>query len=316
MLKYVAIRVATWAPTLLLILLGVYAIAFFGAGDPVKLMFVRAPGDVAYDPARIEAIREAAGLDKPFLEQFWRYITSLLQGNWGNSLINDRPVWSAISAAAPVSFQLGVTTIIVTALVAIPLGIISALNQNNKIDYTILTTALVMWAIPPYVAGPILMVAAISLAPLGLTLIGWGGIFDVRFILPLIVLSLHPIALVTRQTRAAVIEVMSEDYIRTAYAKGLPSGLIAYKHLTKPVLVPVFTQLGLILISLVNGAMFVELIFGIPGLGRLAVMATIESDYPVILGVTLIGAVLVMVANLLVDLAYPLLDPRSKVSRS
>ncbi|MDO8361182.1 MAG: ABC transporter permease [Devosia sp.] len=311
MLRYIATRFALWVPSVLLVMLGVYALAFFGAGDPIKLIFLRAPGDVAYDPVRIEAIRESAGLTKPFLEQFTNYVMHLLSGNFGNSLSSGRSVWAMVSAAAPVSFSLGLCAIVLTAVVAIPLGLIAGLNQNTRLDYSILGSALFLWAIPPYVAGPLLMVGLLLLLPGMNVPYGWGGIFDVRIVLPLIVLSFQPIALIVRQTRAAVIEVLSEDFVRTARAKGVPETLVALKHILRPVLTPVVTQLGLIMITIVNGAIFVELVFGLPGLGRLTVKALTDSDYPVILAITLIGSFLVMLSNLLVDVLYPLLDPRA-----
>jgi peptide/nickel transport system permease protein len=316
MLRYIAIRLALWVPSVLIVLLGVYALAFYGAGDPIKLIFLRAPGDVAYDPERIEAIRVVAGLDQPFFVQFGRYIGNLLTGNFGNSLSNGRPVWQMIAAAAPVSLQLGLISILLTAIVAVPLGVLAGVNQNSRLDYTILGTALFLWAIPAYVAGPLLMVALITVLPAASVPYGWGGLFDVRIILPLLVLSFQPVALVVRQTRAAVIEVLSEDFVRTARAKGVPELMVALRHILRPVLTPVVTQLGLILITIVNGAIFVELVFGLPGLGRMTVAALTNSDYPVILAITLIGSFLVMMSNLLVDLIYPLLDPRAASARS
>ncbi|MDR3471901.1 MAG: ABC transporter permease [Devosia sp.] len=311
MVRYIAARLALWIPSVLLVMLGVYALAFFGAGDPIKLIFLRAPGDVAYDPARIAAIRHSAGLDRPFLVQFGSYLANLLHGNFGNSLTSGRSVWSMISAAAPVSFQLGLCAVALTALTAVPLGMVAALNQNKRLDYIILSSALFLWAIPPYVAGPLLMVSIIVLFPHANVPYGWGGLLDLRIILPLLVLSLQPIALIVRQTRAAVIEVMSEDFVRTARAKGVPEFVVATRHILRPVLTPVVTQLGLIMITIVNGAIFVELVFGLPGLGRLTVTALTNSDYPVILAITLIGSFLVMLSNLLVDVLYPLLDPRA-----
>ncbi|MDP2082477.1 MAG: ABC transporter permease [Pseudotabrizicola sp.] len=311
MLAYIIRRFLIWVPSVLLVMLGVYALAFYGAGDPIKLIFLRAPGDVAYDPVKIEAIREQAGLNRPFLVQFGSYIWNLLQGNFGNSLFSGRSVWAMISAAAPVSFLLGLCSIILTAVVAIPLGMLAGLKQNSRLDYIILGTAVTLWAIPAYVAGPLLMVLLLVVLPEGSMPYGWGGLFSVKIILPLIVLSFQPIALILRQTRAAVIEVMSEDYVRTARAKGVPELVVALRHILRPVLTPVVTQLGLIMITIVNGAIFVELVFGLPGLGRLTVQALINSDFPVILAITLIGSFLVMASNLLVDLLYPLLDPRA-----
>jgi peptide/nickel transport system permease protein len=316
MLRYIAIRLALWVPSVLVVLLGVYALAFYGAGDPIKLIFLRAPGDVAYDPERIEAIRVVAGLDQPFFVQFGRYIGNLVQGNFGNSLQSGRPVGQMIAAAAPVSLQLGLISILLTAAVAVPLGLLAGINQNSRLDYTILGSALFLWAIPAYVAGPLLMVALVTVLPAASIPYGWGGLFDVRIILPLLVLSFQPVALVVRQTRAAVIEVLAEDFVRTARAKGVPELMVALRHILRPVLTPVVTQLGLILITIVNGAIFVELVFGLPGLGRMTVSALTNSDYPVILAITLIGSFLVMMSNLIVDLVYPLLDPRATSARS
>lgn len=316
MVRYIATRLALWIPSVLLVMFGVYALAFFGAGDPIKLIFLRAPGDVAYDPARIAAIRHSAGLDRPFLVQFGSYLANLLHGNFGNSLTSGRSVGSMISAAAPVSFQLGLCAVVLTALTAVPLGMLAALNQNKRVDYIILSSALFLWAIPPYVAGPLLMVSIIVLFPHANVPYGWGGLLDLRIVLPLLVLSLQPIALIVRQTRAAVIEVLSEDFVRTARAKGVPEFVVATRHILRPVLTPVVTQLGLIMITIVNGAIFVELVFGLPGLGRLTVTALTNSDYPVILAVTLIGSFLVMLSNLLVDVLYPLLDPRATDTRT
>ncbi|MDX0018767.1 ABC transporter permease [Sinorhizobium meliloti] len=312
MVSYLIRRVAIWVPSILLILFGVYALAYFGAGDPIKLMFMRAPGDIAYNPERLEAIRESAGLNRSFIEQFLAYLGNLLQGNWGNSLINGRSVWRTISSAAPVSVSLGFLAILLTALIGIPLGVLAGLNQNNRLDYVIVTASLVVWSVPPYVAGPLFMVGLIIILPSGAVPYGWGGLFDTRIILPLIVLSMQPTALVIRQTRVAVIEVMSEDFIRTARAKGVPERLITRRHIMRPILTPVLTQLGLILITLINGAIFVELVFGLPGIGRITVDAIFNNDYPVILAITLITSILVMVSNLVVDLLYPLVDPRAR----
>ena len=251
-------------------------------------------------------------MNRPFLVQFGSYLWNLVQGDFGNSLVTGRSVWSMIKAAAPVSFQLGVLTVVITAVIAVPLGLLAGLRQNTWIDYTILGSALFLWAIPAYVAGPLLMVFLINFMPAGSIPYGWGALFDARIVLPLAVLAFQPIALIARQTRAAVIEVMNEDFVRTARAKGLPERVVALRHILRPVMTPVITQLGLIMITIINGAIFVELVFGLPGLGRLTVQSMLNSDYPVILAITLIGSFLVMASNLLVDLLYPLLDPRAQ----
>lgn len=310
MLRYVATRFAIWIPSVLLVMLAVYALAFYGAGDPIKLIFLRAPGDVAYNPQRIEAIRESAGLNKPFIEQFAYYVWNLAQGKFGNSLSSGRSVWALVKAAAPVSFQLALCSVILTALVAIPLGMIAALNQNTRIDYTILGSALFLWAIPAYVAGPLLMVALIVLLPGVRVPYGWGGIFDVRILLPLVVLSFQPIALIVRQTRAAVIEVLSEDFIRTARAKGMTLGEAVWRHGVRNALLPVLTILGLQFAFLVAGVIIVENVFYLPGLGRLIFTAISERDLVLVRGVTIVLVVGVTLTMLITDLCYALVDPR------
>ncbi len=309
--RYVLGRVLRWIPSAVLILLAVYALAFYGAGDPIKLIFLRAPGDVAYNPERIEAIRHEVGLDRPFLVQFGDYLWNLLHGNMGNSLVHKRSVLDMISAAAPVSLQIGVAATLFLAVVGIPLGVLAAINQNSWVDNVIVATALFIWAVPPYVAGPLLMVLLV----IGLKIMdvpyGWDGLFSTKAIVPMLVLALNPLALVIRQARSAVLEVLAEDYIRTARAKGIPEYVVVFRHILRPVLTPVVTQLGLIMITIINGAMLVETVFGLPGLGRLTVRSTIDVDYPVILAITLIGAFLVMISNLFVDIIYPVLDPRA-----
>lgn len=311
MARYVLGRVLRWFPSATLILLLVYALAFFGAGDPIRLMFLRAPGDVVYNQERIDAIREEVGLDDPFLVQFSRYLGNLLHGNLGNSIVHKRSVLDMVAAAAPISLQIGVAATFFMAVVGIPLGVLAALRQNTWVDNVIVATTLFIWAIPPYVAGPLLMVFLVMGVKIMDVPYGWDGLFSTKAIVPMLVLALNPMALVIRQARSAVLEVLSEDYIRTARAKGIPEYVVVFRHILRPVLTPVVTQLGLIMITMINGAMLVETVFGLPGLGRLTVRSTIDVDYPVILAITLIGAFLVMLSNLFVDIIYPVLDPRA-----
>lgn len=310
MLGFALRRIAIWLPSLGFILLAIYLIAYYGAGDPIKLIFLRSPGEIAFDPARIEAMRKAAGLDRPVLVQFGSYCLNLLQGNFGNSLVTGQPVGRMLAKAIPVSLQLGLAAILLTALVAIPIGILAALREGRLIDKAIVGGAMICWAIPPYVIGPLALISLLTLFPGREIALGWHGLFDSRVVLPLVVLSLQPVALIVRQTRAVVAEILSENYIRTARAKGLPQHILILRHILRPALTPIVTQLGLIMITLINGAVFVELVFGLPGLGRLTVTAMTDADYPLILGVALLGAFAVMFSNLLVELVYPLLDPR------
>ena len=309
--RYLIGRFIKWVPSAVIVLFLVYALAFYGAGDPIKLIFLRAPGDVVWSPEQIEALREEAGLDRPFLIQFGDYFWHLLQGNLGNSIISNRPVIDIISAAAPVSIQIGLAATVIMAIIGIPLGVLAGLYQNSWLDNVTVGFALFVWAIPVYVAGPLLLVLLVLVLKIMQVPYGWDGLFSTKAIIPVVVLALAPLALVIRQTRVAVIDVISEDYIRTAYAKGIPQYVVVYRHILRPVLTPVITTLGLIMITMINGAILVETVFGIPGLGYLTVNSIIEVDYPVILAITLIGTFLVMASNLLVDLVYPILDPRA-----
>lgn len=309
--RYLIGRFIKWVPSAVIVLFLVYALAFYGAGDPIKLIFLRAPGDVVWSPEQIEALREEAGLDRPFLIQFGDYFWHLLQGNLGNSIISNRPVIDIISAAAPISIQIGLAATAIMAIIGIPLGVLAGLYQNSWLDNVTVGFALFVWAIPVYVAGPLLLVLLVLVLKIMQVPYGWDGLFSTKAIIPVVVLALAPLALVIRQTRIAVIDVISEDYIRTAYAKGIPRYVVVYRHILRPVLTPVITTLGLIMITMINGAILVETVFGIPGLGYLTVNSIIEVDYPVILAITLIGTFLVMASNLLVDLVYPILDPRA-----
>jgi len=311
MWKYIGNRLLLWIPTVLVVLLVVYALVFFGAGDPIKLIFLRAPGDVAYNPERIEAIREAAGLNRPFLVQFWNYLLHLVQGDFGNSLISGRRVGSIIANAFPITLQLGLAATAFLAILGTALGVIAALNHNRWLDNVISAFAMGIWGVPVFVSGPLLMMFFVKGIDIMDVPYGWHGLFDSMVILPLLVLAITPMALIIRQSRSAVLEVLGEDYIRTARSKGIPNIQIVVRHMMKPVLIPVVSQLGLIIINMLNNAVLIETVFGIPGLGQLAVKSITTSDYPVILALVFIGSTVVVTVNLLVDIVFPLLDPRA-----
>jgi ABC-type dipeptide/oligopeptide/nickel transport system permease component len=297
-----------------LILLLIYALVYFGAGDPIKLIFLRAPGDVAYDEARIEAIREEAGLNRPFIVQFGNYVWNIMHGNFGNSLVSGRSVNDMLKAAVPVTLKLGLTAIFFLSIIGILLGVVAALNQNKLVDNMIVGFALFTWGIPVFVAGPLIIV--VMVLGLGMDVpYGWSGMFNPKVIVPLLVLGLNPMALIIRQARAGVLEVLSEDYVRTARSKGLPRRTVVVRHIMRPVLTPVVSQIGLIVIGTLNNSILIEKVFGLPGLGRLTETAIKDSDYPVILAIVLIFSIVVMLSNLLVDISYPLLDPRAAAKR-
>ncbi|MCF7914779.1 MAG: ABC transporter permease [Spirochaetaceae bacterium] len=315
MRRYIIQRLLRWIPSVFIILLFIYALVFFGAGDPIKLIFLNSPGDVAYDEARIEAIRDSAGLNRPFLVQFGDYINNILHGNFGNSLVSGRSVNAMIKAALPVTLQIGLSAIFLLSLIGILLGVIAALNQNKLVDNIIVSFALMVWGVPVFVAGPLLIVFLVLVMGMDVPY-GWHGLLSPKVIVPLLVLGLNPMALIIRQARAGVLEVLSEDYVRTARSKGLPRRIVVFRHILRPVLTPVVSQIGLLVIATLNNSILIEKVFGLPGLGRLTETAIKSSDYPVILAIVFIFSVVVTTSNLLVDISYPLLDPRAAAKKT
>ena len=309
MLRYLALRLLRWVTGLLLILFVAYAMMFYGAGDPVRRMFLD-QDDVSIDATALARIRAKHGLDQPLPRQFANYLVHLAEGDLGYSIRENRPVSEMVRATLPISLQLGLVATLLSTLIGIPLGVLAALRHNRRTDLLIVGVVTLFNAVPIFVTGPLLVLLLVVVLGVMDVPWGWNGLRSSQAILPVAVLALAPLPIVVRQTRAAVLEVQHEEYIRTARAKGLPEGKVVVGHMLRPVLTPVLTSIGLVLISLVNGAVFVELIFGIPGFGGLTLQGLLQVDYPIIMATILIGALIVMVGNFLVDIAYPLLDPR------
>lgn len=309
MAAYIAVRALRWILALFIVLFATYAMMFYGGGDPIRQMFIDQDLDYV-SPEAMAAIRARHGVDQPFLQQFTNYVERLAHGDMGISIRENRPVKDMILARLPVSFQLGLGATVVATVFGIPLGVIAALNHNRWIDSSIVGVLSLLRAVPIFVTGPVLMLVLV----IGLNIMnvpfGWKGLFHPQSILPVVVTALGPMPIFMRQTRAAVLAILSEDYIRTARAKGLPRRQVVMQHILRPALSPVVTTIGLVMVTIINGAIFVELVFNIPGLGNLTLQGLRQVDYPIIIGTVLVGAVLVMVMNLLVDLIYPLLDPR------
>lgn len=309
MIRYLTVRMLRWIVGLFIVLLITYAMMFYGGGDPIRRMFVDQNVD-SLSPEAMKAVQDEYGLEDPFYKQFGHYLQELAHGDMGKSMRERRSVTDMVLARLPISVQLGVAAMLVAGLIGIPLGIIAAMNRNRWPDALISGTLALMRAIPIFVSGPLLMLFLV--VGLGVMKVpyGWKGIFDSQVILPIFVIALGPMPIIMRQTRSSILEILSEDYIRTARAKGLKRRHIVFRHILRPALPPVVTTLGLALTTVVNGAVFVELVFNIPGLGNLSLQGLRQVDYPVIMGTVLVGAVLVMISNLLVDLIYPRLDPR------
>jgi len=312
MFRLFLLRFLRWGVGLILILFLTYGMMFFGAGDPIRNMFIDS-NEVDYrDPAVMDALRAKYGLDKPFHEQFANYISNLVRGDWGRSirLEVDRPVWDIVKFRINVSMQLGIAATIIAAAVGVPLGVFAAIYHNRWADRLIVSSVMFLTAIPVFVTAPMLLYLLVLVLDVMDVPYGWQGIFSSNVILPVAVISIGPLPIIVRQTRSALLEVMGQQYIRTARAKGLHERTIVLRHMMRPAMTPVVTTLGLLMVTLINGALFVELVFNIPGFGLLTIESIRLVDYPIIMAVTVIGTMIIFVSNFLVDLMYPILDPR------
>ena len=306
MLKYVVNRLL-WLPLLLVIISFItFTLGVYGPGDPVQQLLGQRS-----DPETVARIRREMGLDRPLLVQYADYVWGALHGDLGESITVARgqPVAKLIARGLWVSVQLNAVAIALGVVVGIPLGVLAAVRRNTLLDY--LTTASVVMGIsfPTFLTAPILLwffSYKLRLLPPG----GWDGLFSKSVILPALVLGAGPIAVFARQTRANLAEVLDQDYVRTARAKGLPELLVLGRHALRNALIPLVTILGLMLGGLVTGSFITETIFGIPGIGRLGFRAFSARDYPVLTALTLLIAVSYTLANLLVDIMYAFIDPR------
>ncbi len=265
-------------------------------------------------PATVQAIEHELGLDRPLPEQYWNYLRRVLHGDLGRSLRSKRPVISDIKDALPNTLALAALAAAVTPLIAIPLGMIAATRQGTAVDTTVTFLSTVGITIPVFAIGLLLIfVFGIRFSWLPISGIG-GSLWSLdglrHAILPAITLSLGSIAVVTRLSRSALLEVLNQDYIRTARAKGLKERSVILRHGFKNALLPVVTVYGLQIGALLSGAVVTETVFAWPGIGRLAVSAIQGRDFPVVQGCLLVVATVFVLVNLAVDLLYALIDPR------
>ncbi len=269
-------------------------------------------------PPEIEAnVKAAYNLDKPLVEQYAIYMGNLLRGDLGPSFKNkDFTVTELILAGLPVSLTLGLCAMALALLVGSSLGTWAALRQNRPQDFTVMTLAMVGVTIPAFVTAPVLTlvfgVYGVSLFGYDFTLpvSGWGGGAIRNLILPVITLSLLQIAVIARLTRGSMVEVLRSNYIRTARAKGAPEHRIVLHHALRAAALPLVSYLGPATAAVLTGSLVVELIFGLPGIGGYFVLAALDRDYTMVLGVVVVYAALVIVLNFIADLLYAVLDPR------
>ena len=305
---YIARRVV-WTPFLLLMVTFVtFSLGRFGPGDPVEIL----QGQYS-DPDVVQRIREQKGLDDNIFVQYGRYISDMSRGDFGESFkYRGRSVGELLQNRMLVSSQLAIAALIISVSLGIPAGVFAALKQGSWWDTATVATTLVGQSMPVFLTAPgLLIIFALKLDILPTH--GWGGFFDTKIILPALVMGIPGVAILSRLTRASTLDVVSQDYVRTARAKGLSEMTVRRRHILRNALIPVVTTLGFSLAGLASGAVIVEGFFGIPGVGSLAIESLFSRDYPVIMALTLIGTTLFVLANLLVDLAYPFLDPRIRL---
>jgi ABC-type dipeptide/oligopeptide/nickel transport system permease component len=284
-----------------------FIVSYLAPGDPVLNMM-----GGRQDPTRYAFLRHMYGLDQPWYQQYFNYLGHLLQGNLGYSFkYPERPVWDLIASGVPVSLQLGLLALTLSVAVGIPAGVLAALWQNTWRDTALTGLMLALYSIPSFVLIPVAWVLDLSLYRAGLPALpvaGWGRPENV--ILPVLVLAAANVGFIARLMRSSMLEVMRQDFVRTARAKGLPQKLVIRRHVLRNALLPLLTVLGPATAFLVTGAFVVENLFAIPGVGYLAVQSIGQRDYPVIQATTILLALAVVSMNLVTDLAYTFADPR------
>ena len=303
------IRRLIWTPVLLLIVSFItFALIQFAPGDPVLLKL-----DQHANPEAVERIRTNMGLNDPIVVQYVRYISNAVRGDFGESIRwQGRTVNELIFKRIPVSAQLSLAALLISVGLGIPIGLFAAVRQGSVWDTIAVSITLVGQSFPVFLTVPVVLwLFALKLGILPTH--GWGGFFDTRIILPALVLGIPGVAIITRLTRASTLDVIGQDYIRTARSKGLSERIILYRHILRNSIIPVVTTLGFALAGLASGSFIVEFWFGIPGVGLLALESLFNLDYPIIMALTILGTSLFVIANLVVDLAYPFLDPRIRL---
>jgi oligopeptide transport system permease protein len=301
MTRYIVGRVLWLIPVLLFVSLITFTLMHLTPGGP---------WDKEKPPSAqaIANLNVKYNLDKPAWQQYVFYMSNALHGDLGPSYTyQDRSVTQIVLEGLPTTASLGALAALVAILIGVPLGIIAASRQNSVVDYTALAFGTVFASVPSFVLGFVLIIVfalTFHLVPTS----GWGK--PNQYLLPVLTLGLNQAALLTRITRASVLDVNRQDYIRTARAKGLQEVLLIRRHLLKNALIPVVTVIGPILAFLIVGSLIVETIFSVPGIGRLLVQGISQRDYSLIMGTTLIYAVVIAVLNLIVDVLYGFIDPR------
>jgi len=310
MLRLILSRLVAAIPVMGVVAIFVFLLLRLSPGDPAAIL----AGDAA-TPETIAAIRAGLGLDQPIWQQFVTWIADLVHGDLGRSVLSKQPVMHMIAERMEPTISLALVTLLFSIAVAVPIGIVAAWKQGSWIDRSIMALSVAGFSIPVFVLGYILIYVfsiRLDLLPVqGFTPISAGlWPFLENMILPTLALSFIYIALFARITRAAMLEVLGEDYIRTAHAKGLPERVVLTRHALRNAAIPIVSVIGIGFALLIGGVVITETVFNIPGLGRLVVEAVLARDYPIIQGIILLFSGIYVLINLAIDIAYVLLDPR------
>ncbi|MBW7886076.1 MAG: ABC transporter permease [Caldilineaceae bacterium] len=309
MLRYISVRLFQGAIVIFLISILTFAVMRLMPGDPVYLLM--GEGQVRISEEQIQAIRARWGLDRSYLEQYLIWAGNMLTGQFGESIIRTGvPVREMIFEAIPVTAQLNIYSLIAALLISVPMGIWAAVRRNSAVDYTSSVISVLGIATPNFWLSLVLIVVFALvlrwLPPFGLR--SWQG-----FILPVAVLAVEQMAVYTRVMRSSTIEALKQDYVRTAYAKGLPNRAVILGHAVRNALLPLVTVIGFNVAFLLSGTIVVETIFALPGIGRLFTDSVFRLDYQVVQSLVVVLAVLVVVSNLITDLVYAVVDPRIRI---
>lgn len=312
MLAFTLRRLIATIPVMAIVAIIVFSLLYLTPGDPAAVL----AGEQA-TAEDIERLRETLGLDEPYLVRFGQWIGGVLQGDLGTSVFSRRPVTELIVQRLEPTVALTVASLVIAVAIAVPLGVIAAWRSGGIVDRLAMSFAVVGFSVPVFVLAYLLIMlfsVEWDLLPVqGYVPIAYGvGPFLERLILPALSLGLVNAALIARITRATMLEVLGQDYIRAARAKGLPIRTVLLKHALKNAAVPIVTVIGISFALLISGVVVTETVFNIPGLGRLTVDAILRRDYPVIQGLILVFSATYVIVNLLVDLSYGLFDPRIK----
>jgi peptide/nickel transport system permease protein len=311
MTTYIIRRLLIFPLLMLGISLVVFILIQLAPGDPIAAQYGLKLAEL--DPLQVEKLKEDLGLNDPIMVQYGRYLLRLVQGDLGQSLTTRTPVIEEVAARYPATMELAITAMIMVIIVAVPLGVIAALRRASLVDNFLMAGALFGVSIPGFWFGIMsILVFGLWLGWLPISGRGDGPLFSrlEYLILPSFTLAIALMGIVSRMVRTSMLEVLGLDYIRTAHAKGVRPRTVITRHAIRNALIPVITVLGLQFASLLGGAIIIETIFAWPGIGRLAVNAIWRRDYPVIMGTVLIFSFTFILANLLVDIFYTVLDPR------